>query len=255
MTEMKREQRMEVYVADVRPLEDEQLFSEKLALLPEERQQRIERYRNREDKLRGVAAGLLLEYGLENRGLSLLAGKSGKRPVRVELGQYGKPYIPQIRELSFNLSHAGDYAAAVFAPCAVGIDIERVKGAKLAVAKRFFTEAEYAFLTERAQGQDFIKMQNPKWQDRIFTGMWTRKESYIKAVGEGMHLPLTAFSVLEDKISGQDDYYLRTWEEPEGYVLSVCANIPVEAEVRRIDLVSGITAHPLPPALWAETSH
>lgn len=247
MREEKRRNQIGIYVADIRPLAEEEIFREQMGLLPMERQERIRRYRDRGDQQRGLGAGLLLEYGLRARGCSLLEDVPGKKRVRLERGAYGKPYILDEAQLCFNLSHAGDYVAAVFAPWEVGIDIEQIRAARFAVARRFFTAEEYAYLERYREapeqnmdcsliGQDRGMGQHLTASDGVFTAMWTRKESYIKAVGEGMHLPLADFSVLEDRILGAEEYYLCTWEEPQGYMLSVCARMPVEAEVIYVPL-------------------
>lgn len=251
MREEKRMNQIGIYVADIRPLAEEEIFRQQMELLPMERQERIRRYRSPGDRQRGLGAGLLLEYGLRDRGYSLLEAVPGKKQVRLDWGAYGKPYIPETERLHFNLSHAGEYAAAVFAPCAAGIDIEQIRAAGFAVAKRFFTKEECAYLDRykdagtgsvepRRKGRDWEKDPHLTDADSVFTAMWTRKESYIKAVGEGMHLPLADFSVLEDRILEKEEYYLRTWGEPEGYMLSVCARMPVEAEVIPVLLTEGI---------------
>lgn len=203
---------MKVYLADVRPLSADGVFEEKMQLLPKDRREKILRCQRQADRLRGLGAGLLLEYGLGTFGYSLLKDADGKKKVETAYGVYGKPYAVGADAVHFNLSHSGDYVAAVFSSAEAGIDIEQLQDAKMAVAHRFFKTEEYRCLKECPQEE----------QNRLFTKLWTRKEAYIKAVGEGMRLPLTSFSVLEESVSGEEEYRLQTWEMPEGYSLSVC---------------------------------
>lgn len=220
---------MRIYIADIRALADEQVLLYKYRQLSQERRERIEKYRKPADRQRGVGAGLLLEYGLRQMGYSLLPDTVDKRCVRLEYGVYGKPCIQDASGICFNLSHAGDYVAAVFGENEVGIDIEGIRQAKQAVIRRVLT----------AEEQDYLK-QFPNSVDGEFTRLWTRKESYIKAVGEGMHLPLNSFCVLEDCIESEETYHMRTWELKNDYMLTVCARQPIEAEVIEIDLVKSI---------------
>lgn len=146
------------------------------------------------------------------------------------------------RELSggtgvhFNLSHAGDYAAAVFDDGAVGIDVERARRVNVNVMQRQFTAAENAYL--RSKPDAFLRL-------------WTRKESYCKAVGEGLHLPLSSFDVLEDQVAGREasdtetvgreadagDFYLYTEAFAKDYVLSFCTGHPITGcPVQNVDL-------------------
>lgn len=222
---------MDIYIADLRVFTEERPLTEKSHLLPQERRERIAGYRNQADKDRGIGAGLLLEYGLRRRGYTLLSDVPDKTSVHMVYGKYGKPYLREKPDLQFNLSHAGKYVAAVFSETAVGIDIEYMRTAKLAVAKRFFTADEYAYLqsvlAEHGDGE---------WLNREFAWLWTRKESYIKAVGDGMHLPLADFEVLADTVHGNVAYFLKSMEMPENYMLSICAKTPIEAEAVSIDL-------------------
>lgn len=231
---------MEIFIADISGYEKGALYQKHLRMLPLKRQEQIGRYRCREDCWRGVGAGILLEYGLNRCGCTLRDECQEFELVHVAQGRYGKPYIPEREQLCYNLSHAGTYVAAVFADCDAGIDIERIRSAKLSVAKRFFTEEEYQYLMSFSGGQELESDVKVRQQDLAFTRMWTRKESYIKAVGEGMHLPLADFSVLGDQITGKDVYHLRTWEMPEGYAMSVCAKVPVLSEAVWVDIMKSV---------------
>lgn len=210
-----------IWLADTSVFADEALFAKGLTWITKERRTQIERLKSPADQRRSLGAGLLLELGLRERGLSLLAGVPGKMHVHMNRGAFGKPYLTEKPEIFFNLSHAGDYAAAVFTDCAAGIDIELKRHVRSGMAERFFTEEECAALLRG---------------EHDFFWFWTRKESYIKAVGEGMHLPLTDFCVLSDKMMGERDCFFKTWEEAEGLFLSVCAAKPIVAAPIRVDL-------------------
>lgn len=214
-----------ILLADTAVLADEELFARALTWIPKERRAQIDRLASADDRRRSLGAGILLEMGLRGLGYSLLAGVPGKTHVNMKRGAFGKPYLAEQPDICFNLSHAGKYAAAVFCGCAVGIDIEAKRRVRRGVAERFFREEECAALSRG---------------EHDFFWFWTRKESYIKAVGEGMHLPLTAFSVLFDRVEGTESYFLKTWEEEERLFLSVCAARPIAAEPDWVDLTKSI---------------
>ena len=151
-------------------------------------------------------------------------------------GAHGKPELSGGTGVHFNLSHAGDYAAAVFDDGAVGIDVEQVRRVNVNVMRRQFTAEENAYLLSEPDA---------------FLRLWTRKESYCKAVGEGLHLPLSSFDVLEDQVAGRTapaaeaavreadagQFYLYTEVPVKGYVLSVCAGHPITGcPVENVDL-------------------
>lgn len=216
---------MEIYFTDVNEWSEEDAYQSMLPFVPEARRERLSRCRSAADRARGLGAGLLLEYGLRKRGITLLQETAGYETAELKNGPYGKPCLQGGYGICFNLSHAGEYAAAVFAEHEAGIDIERIRTAKQGLADRFFTEAEAAYVrrcADRGEG------------DLAFTRIWTRKESCIKAAGEGMRLPLDSFDVLCDELTlpgkcaeggvhAGAGYGFYTVRQPEGYVLSVCA--------------------------------
>jgi 4'-phosphopantetheinyl transferase len=99
----------------------------------------------------------------------------------------GKPVLNE-RALAFNLSHSGGEAVLAFSPTGpVGVDIEIVERQRdlEGLAQRYFAAEEYAALMTLPSDQ----------RAAAFYRCWTRKEAFIKALGEGLSHPLDAFAV------------------------------------------------------------
>jgi len=107
-----------------------------------------------------------------------------------ELNEHGKPEIASGRcdlPLRFNLSHTrGLVACAVALRREVGVDVEWLgrSARTVDVADRFFSPSEVRDLHAAPAGER---------RERFFR-YWTLKESYIKARGFGLALPLGRFS-------------------------------------------------------------
>jgi 4'-phosphopantetheinyl transferase len=82
---------------------------------------------------------------------------------------------------------------AIVATRDIGVDIEHLRPMPdaEAIATRFFSKDEQAVISALS-GEE---------RDRAFFACWTRKEAFIKALGEGLYYPLDHFSVsiLSDK--------------------------------------------------------
>ena len=123
----------------------------------------------------------------------LLAARLEVAPEAIELvyGPQGKPGLTRRfadSDLRFNLSHCDDVAVYAFAHGReVGVDVERVRELRDAddIAARFFSRLEYE--AYRALG--------PRDRPLGFFNCWTRKEAFIKALGEGLSHPLDRFDV------------------------------------------------------------
>ena len=72
---------MRVLMTNIIALCDEGLYEELLRYVPTERQEKIARCGKRQDRMRSLAAGLLLEYGLRSMGCSLLPLVPGTETV------------------------------------------------------------------------------------------------------------------------------------------------------------------------------
>jgi 4'-phosphopantetheinyl transferase len=104
---------------------------------------------------------------------------------------YGRPEIAnELADdppLSFNISHTRSLIVlAVSRKRALGVDVENSRDRKVSmdIANRFFSQVE---------ASDLFAIPNVLQHDRFFE-YWTFKESYIKARGMGLSIPLDKFS-------------------------------------------------------------
>jgi 4'-phosphopantetheinyl transferase len=111
--------------------------------------------------------------------------------VRFDYNKYGKPSISEDQNrgaLSFNLSHSNGMAmCAVARGRRIGVDVEYMREdfATLEIAERFFSKDEF----------EALKAEPIDQRTKAFFNCWSRKESYIKAIGMGVSYPLDGFTV------------------------------------------------------------
>jgi 4'-phosphopantetheinyl transferase len=110
--------------------------------------------------------------------------------VRFSYGKRGKPALPEpwADRFHFNLSHSGELALiGVTGEGRIGVDIEEFRpvAEEDRIAERFFSPREHATLVSLPKEQ----------QQAAFFNCWTRKEAYIKALGDGLSCPLDRFDV------------------------------------------------------------
>jgi 4'-phosphopantetheinyl transferase len=144
--------------------------------------------------------------------------------LRYRLSASGKPELVGVNDLTFSTSHADGLAiVAVAGHGQVGVDIERLRpmpGA-LDIARRFFTEREWAHLRALPQTA----------RSDAFLRLWTRKEAYVKVMGRGLSMPLDGFEVLEPFVTPA----VRLWpvEAADGFVATVAATDAAFPRVQR----------------------
>jgi len=153
-------------------------------LAPDERQ-RADRFRTPELRRRFVVARALL------RQLLAAYAAVDASALRIAYGANGKPCLADAPDLRFNVSHAGDAAMyAIASGREVGIDIEATVRTVDAdgVGRHAFSPRECEALAALA----------PDARRDAFFRIWTRKEAYVKARGEGLSYPTRSFTVSHD---------------------------------------------------------
>ena len=143
----------------------------------------------------GILRTILGRYvGVEPNALRFIYGKRGK-PMLADLFLNGS--------IHFSMSHSEGLALYAFT-CdhEMGVDTEFIRDIPEMdqIAERFFSARENAV---------FRSLPASKKREAFFN-YWTRKEAFIKAVGEGLYLPLDAFDV--SLVPGKPARLLRTDE-------------------------------------------
>lgn len=121
----------------------------------------------------------------------LLGGYLERDPgdIEFEYNRHGKPrLIGQGSPLEFNVSHSSDAAVFAFSRAgAVGVDVEAIRNIADgdSLAERFFAPNEARTL----------RAVPPALRDQAFFNCWTRKEAFIKALGDGLSHALDSFEV------------------------------------------------------------
>lgn len=198
----------------------EQHFDELVERLYPERKSRVLAFRRKEPAYVSVVAGLLLQ--------ELVEKQLGIRPdeLVLEKNENGKPWIKDYPEFYFNISHAGDYVVLAYGDVPLGVDIEQIRGKEnLRVARRCFTEREYAYVSGQKEVEDSLSAER-------FFYLWTMKESYLKLTGDGISVPLNSFEIDPEQkivIGTSYRYFMLRMDD---YWVSVCAEDGCTVEYR-----------------------
>jgi 4'-phosphopantetheinyl transferase len=176
--------KVQLWFACCDEIADERLLADYRRLLVEEERQKEARFHFARDRHR-----YLITRALVRTVLSRYAAVT-PQDWRFTEDAYGRPQIVNghaaARRISFNVSHTSSLVVlGVSCERALGVDTEDVqtRRADVGVADRYFSADEVTQL--RATPSEL--------QQARFFEYWTLKESYIKARGLGLSLPLEQF--------------------------------------------------------------
>jgi len=163
---------------------DESLWLRYDALLGADERARQARFRFAKDQRRYLVTRALVR--------TVLSRYAAVRPEEwtFSAGAHGRPAIAgpgAATALEFNISHSADLVMlGVTSGRTLGIDVEsfETRDADISGLDRYFAAEESASLLSLA----------PHERRRRFFELWTLKESYIKARGMGLSIPLNQFS-------------------------------------------------------------
>lgn len=155
-----------------------------VGLLTDDEKERAHKYKFRRDRHRFVAG---------RAGLRAILGSyvsCSPAMLRFEYGAAGKPslrYPASPTPVQFNLSHSGGIGLLAVARQTVGIDVELVRTVPDVeeIAKSYFSATEQ---------RELLQLPVPL-RSAGFLNCWTRKEAFVKAIGDGLSLPLDSFDV------------------------------------------------------------
>ena len=184
---------------------------------------RAARMRTTESRLRFIVA-----HGALRTILARYVGVPASS-IRFESSDAGKPFVADA-PVSFNLTHSEAIAVcAISQGGCIGVDVERIRPVSDAdaIVTRYFAPGE---------ASEYASLPAPD-RSAAFFSTWTRKEAFVKAIGDGLTCPLRSFEVdvapsaanpriVTDPARG--DWYLRSFEPAPGYVGAVACDRPID---------------------------
>lgn len=189
----------------------EQQYCAMYDIMDTARQEKADRFRHEDDRMRCLCADMLAR--------KMLAQANGKAPEEIAftIGHKGKPSanVP----FHFNVSHSGDFVLCAVSDKPIGADIEQIKPFRAGLVGRYFTKAEAAYIRGGNPLPAAESVSDPDTCARFYR-VWTAKEAYVKMTGTGISTDLTAVSFDPDTqtVCGMKLY---TPDAPEGYVISI----------------------------------
>lgn len=160
-------------------------LNESLEVLSQEERLRARAFRFEVDRVRFIA-----RRAFARRVLADYVGVS-PTDIRIRTSRLGKPELEPPCGVFFNTSHSDGLAVVAIAyERRVGVDIERVRPIPgvLELADRYFAPGEVRLLQSTPAES----------RAEVFLTIWTRKESYAKAIGAGLSMPFESFDVSGD---------------------------------------------------------
>ncbi len=204
------------YAADTGALADKDLYEDLLSLVSSERKEKASKLSKETDRYNCLAAEILIRKAIEDLGLSVCGISYG-------YNRFGKPYLKNVPGFFFSISHSGSHLLLAAGHSPLGCDTEEIGDARMNVAKRFFSSKEYEAINDTG---------DPEERSRLFYAVWTMRESYIKALGQGLNKGLRSFELIKERdgsyLVAEDEnlsgWHIYSYQEIPGIVCAVALN-------------------------------
>jgi len=246
---------IEIYALQSTEKLEESLFAYLCHFVDDSKRRKINRFLHWEDAQRGLLADLMI------RDIIVEKTKLENEIIHFSFNQYRKPFLNNLNDFYFNLSHSGNWIVCAIDNNPIGIDVEQIKSIDFDISRNYFSYDEH------------IDLMNKGASERLsyFFTLWTLKESYIKAEGKGLSIPLKSFSIrAEDnhnihfklnnvKGEGNHDKYFRMYNIDDNYKLSVCASnqkFPNSVIIKHLDdLIESFTVYEAEKYIYGKTEY
>lgn len=206
---------IEVYALKIDRRIESIKFNSLMHYVDKSRQNAISRFCKYEDAQRSLFSELLIRSKATNKL------KINSSAIQFNKNEFGKPFIKNLPGFCFNISHSGEWVVCAIDNEEIGIDIEEICPIDLQIANEFFTK------------QEIIEMQSKLLEQKLlyFYDLWTLKESYIKAWGKGLSIPLDSFSLKVNSVQNielktNNDFrgcYFKQYDIDPDYKMAVCS--------------------------------
>lgn len=219
---------LNVYVYDTSLVRDEYLTT--LAeSSPQNLKVKLAHYSRFKDRKRVILSHFLVR--------SVLANELSTKPNCIEIlvDKLGKPFLDKNKR-HFNYSYSKDLIVIATDDTSVGVDVEYVQP---------LDDLEQLVDCFSSEEKESFFMYNKEDRLKYFYTLWTLKESYLKAIGEGLHRPLNSFSIdfQKGKIAVRDKERaekrnFKGYDLLDDYKCAVCAthgHFPDKLIIHKVD--------------------
>lgn len=218
-----------LYAINISEIIDLKEVSEFTSIISCERKFKVDKFIFIHDKIQSILAEALLRYILHIRC------NIKQSEIVFKYNTYGKPYLSEIKNVHFNLSHSGEWVVCGICDNPIGIDIEKINERDSTSLWSCLSSEEYRYILGQPKEN----------QKDSFYKIWTLKESYIKYMGIGLSISIGSFSCrigkkditiivdnnLEDKIC------LKAEKLYKDYYVSVCVNDSYQNMIGNIEII------------------
>ena len=217
-----------VYIANTESLKENGLYNAAFDAVSAERKDKVLRYRFLKDRVLSLGAEVLLRKALRECGIEI-------PEIHYGFEINGKPFLKGVEGFDFNISHSEDLVMVAVSENETGCDIEKITETDLDIAKKFFFREEYENIAALPASEE---------RNELFFRYWTLKESFMKATGLGMRLPLDSFQIIignDGKTGVRQSVDTKNYNFTEidafpGYKCAVCtAGNAAETDVKIVD--------------------
>ncbi len=186
-----------------------------LSVFPLELEKKINRFKSIEDKKSRLIARLLVQkYFIDTNGSwdwNLWKTNLNHKPY-IENGTY------------FNISHSGKIVIVAFSnKSEIGVDIEEIKAIDIIGISNNFHIDEIQHLKKNNYNTD------------LFYSIWTKKEAFLKAKGDGILFGINDLSILKDIVINNKKWYIDNVDFCFGYKCAVCTEFKAKINIKQID--------------------
>lgn len=154
----------------------------------------------------------LLQFGLEREyGIFREVVREGN----------GKPFLKGEPGIDFSIAHTAGLVVCGIQERRIGVDVEQIRQFDERLMRRICTEEEMYFVE-----QERVKMT----REEKFFHLWTLKESFLKATGQGLAVPMreTGFSIrvkgkrMTDIRGPVPGWKYMQYRYRDSYIISIC---------------------------------
>ncbi len=169
---------MEYLIYNIEDLTNEE-YRKWFSLMSEERQKKINRYKDEARKKCSVAGEMLVK-----KHISKILNISPES-IKISIDDNGKPFIKDC-DIHFNISHCENMVICAFGSESIGVDIEKIKPTTLSVLKRFYSSSEQEYVFGFVPKDEDLKLcENTEILERFYR-IFTLKEAICKKSGIGI---------------------------------------------------------------------